>query len=361
MVRVVMVEDSPVMRQLLHYILDSGGIQIVGEAVDGEEAIPLVTRLRPDLVLMDINMPRLNGYQTTRRLMSESPVPIVLVTASLDPRDAVVAMQGLEAGAVAVVQKPRGLQHAEFEQDAAELLRVVSNMAQVKVVRRIYRDPAASRMEVVNGREKRLVVIGSSTGGPAALHEMLKELRPDPPWPLLLVQHITRGFLPSFCDWLSEFCPIPVTIAVQNELVCSGRLYLAPDDCHLGVQTDRASGGFRIQLDSSEPWQGQRPAVGHLFASAAEVAAGSCIAILLSGMGKDGVAQMLQLRQQGALTLAQDQASSVVHGMPGEALKCGAAKHALSPREIAWVLNELGARQNVAVSQLDDGLKGQPR
>ncbi|HEX5792961.1 MAG TPA: chemotaxis-specific protein-glutamate methyltransferase CheB [Rheinheimera sp.] len=349
MLKVLIVDDSAVISLLLRSTLEQGGLEVVGEARDGQQALCMVSQLKPDVVAMDIHMPNLDGYQATRQLMSANPLPIVLVTASEDPHDAAVAMRALDAGALAVVQKPRGPDHPQYQQDAAELVRTVRNMAQVKVVTRIERPQrqAAETDAVVSaqlvGKQPKVVVLGASTGGPMALRELLSTLHGAPPWPLLAVQHISHGFISSFCHWLNESSAIPVQIAKQNEIAKAGHLYLAPDDFHLGVRLD-SSGVCYLQLVAAEPWQGQRPAVGYLFNSVAQHYGGQSIAVLLSGMGADGAADMLTLKTRGALTIAQDSVSSVVHGMPGEAIRLNAAAHILCPRDIAALLNTLAAQ-----------------
>lgn len=351
MVKVLIVEDSVVIRLLLRNILEQGGMQVVGEARDGREAVRLVSQLTPDVVAMDIHMPNLDGYQTTRQLMIANPLPIVLVTASADPQDTVVAMRALDAGALAVVQKPRGPEHPQHQQDAAELVRTLRNMAQVKVITRAARPQqrAETANEVAVAHltcyQPKIVALGASTGGPMALRELLSTLHPALPWPLIAVQHISQGFIASFCAWLNESSAIPVHVAKQHELAKAGQLYLAPDDCHLGVRLD-SSGACYLQLAGAEPWQGQRPAVGYLLNSVAQSYGKHSVAVLLSGMGTDGAAQLLTLKTQGALTIAQDKASSVVHGMPGEAVRLNAATYTLCPRDIAALLNVLALQHN---------------
>ncbi|PKM19638.1 MAG: chemotaxis response regulator protein-glutamate methylesterase [Gammaproteobacteria bacterium HGW-Gammaproteobacteria-15] len=346
MLKVLIVDDSAVVSLLLRNTLEQGGLEVVGEARDGRQALLMVSQLKPDVVAMDIHMPNLDGYQTTKQLMSVNPLPIVLVTASEDPNDAAVAMRALDVGALAVVQKPRGPGHPKYQQDAAELVRTVRNMAQVKVitrVNRLQRSAETSDAAVVSqltGQKPKIIVLGASTGGPMALRELLSSLHSVLPWPLLAVQHISHGFIGSFCNWLNESSAIPVRIAKQNEIAKAGQLYLAPDDCHLGVRLD-SSGACYLQLAVSEPWLGQRPAVGYLFNSVVQSYGEQSVVVLLSGMGTDGAVQMLTLKKLGALTIAQDKASSVVHGMPGEAVRLNAATYTLCPRDIAALLNIL--------------------
>ncbi|SEA23311.1 chemotaxis-specific protein-glutamate methyltransferase CheB [Alkalimonas amylolytica] len=346
MVKVLIVEDSVVISMLLRSTLEQGGMEVVGEARDGHQALRMVSQLKPDVVAMDIHMPNLDGYQATRQLMTANPLPIVLVTATEDPLDAAVAMRALDAGALAVVQKPRGPDHSNYQQDAAEFVRTVRNMAQVKVITRLERPqrpvqvPGKAVVSQLVQQQPKIVALGASTGGPMALRELLSGLHGEFPWPVVAVQHISHGFIASFCSWLNEYSAIPVHVAKQHEIAKAGHLYLAPDDYHLGVRLD-SSGHCYLQLAASEPWQGQRPSVGYLFNSVAQSHGGHSMAVLLSGMGADGAVEMLALKAQGALTIVQDKDSAVVHGMPGAAVRLNAANYTLCPQGIAAFLNVL--------------------
>lgn len=334
--RVLIVDDSAVVRQLLRYILEQGGMQVIGEAGDGEQALAQVARQRPDVITMDIHMPVMDGYEASRRIMAENPVPIIVVTASYKQHDAAIAMHVLEAGAVTVLQKPQGVDHPDFERDAYALVKTVRAVSEVKLVRRFNRTPARAEVPLPKPTIKPAVVaIGASTGGPVALKALLSGLSSDFPCPILVVQHIAPGFLPSFCDWLRESCRLGVSIGEYAESVLPGKVYLAPDNCHMEIDAEG-----KIQLVQRASDELLCPSVARLFNSVARHYGKQSIAILLSGMGRDGASEMMTLRTRGALTLAQDPATVVVNGMPGEAVRLGAARHVLSPEQMATLLNE---------------------
>jgi two-component system chemotaxis response regulator CheB len=340
-IRVLIVEDSPVIRELLSHILSADPqLEVVGLAGDGVEAMELLARVKPDVVTVDMSMPRMSGFEVTRRLMETRPLPIVIISASWDPDEVATTFSAVEAGAVAVVAKPHGLRHADYAASASRLVQTVKAMSEVKVVGRWSRRslPAAQPALAVpppraGTRQSyvRLVAIGASTGGPLVLQTILAKLPRDFAAPVLIVQHIAAGFLPGLADWLSTTTGFQIRIAAQGDALLPGRAYLAPDGSHMGIQ------GGRILLSSDEPDEGLRPSVAHMFNSAA--AYGSAAAgVLLTGMGRDGARELGMMRQKGAMTIAQDEESCVVFGMPGEAVQLGAAEYVLNPERIAALL-----------------------
>ncbi|RZA17568.1 MAG: chemotaxis protein CheB, partial [Lysobacteraceae bacterium] len=262
---------------------------------------------------------------------------IVLCVAPAEAGGAV--FRSLEAGAVACVGKPAaGMPAAELNATIARLQQTVRLMAEVKVVRRWsparVAAVAAARAAVRPGA--RVVGIGASTGGPAVLQTILAELPREFELPVLVVQHIARGFLPGMADWLRQTSGLKVQIAAAGLLPQPGHVYLAPDDLHLGVD-----GAGRLQLSRAAPESGLRPSVACLFRSLAQVYGADAIGVLLTGMGKDGAADLKVMKDRGAVTIVQDSASSVVHGMPGEAIALGAATHVLPADRIAAMLMTL--------------------
>lgn len=334
--RVLIVDDSAVVRQLLRYILEQADLNVIGEACDGEQALAMIDREKPDVITMDIHMPVMDGYEASRRIMAECPIPIIVVTASYKPDDAALAMHVLDAGAVTVLQKPQGIDHPDFERDAQELVRTVRAVSEVKLVRRIRRVPVRIEAKLPRpGPTPSVVAIGASTGGPVALKALLDRLSPDFPCPVLVVQHIAPGFLTSFCDWLRESCALKITIGEFAETVLPGKVYLAPDRCHMELTAEG-----RIHLVQAAPGEMLCPAVARLFDSVDRHYGNKSVAILLSGMGRDGAREMAKLRANGALTLVQDPSTVVVNGMPGEATRLGAACHVLTPEQMAALLNQ---------------------
>lgn len=346
--KVLVVEDSAVVREFLRDILDSDpGIEVIGTARDGEEAIEAVRIKRPHVVTMDINMPKMNGLEATRRIMETTPTPIVIVSGAWDPEDVATTFRAIEAGALTVIQRPAGLGHPDHETTKARLLRTVKLMAEVKVIRRwAARTPGRKREELrVNPREEetaaisegfKLLVLGASTGGPVAIQTLLKHLSPELPFPLAVVQHMTEGFTRGFADWLGQTTGFAVHVTAHGEKLAPGHVYIAPEGVHLAVTRE-----MKAALSSEDPENGLRPSVSHLFRSVAEAFGQHAIGILLTGMGRDGAEELKLLRKTGALTFAQDEGSSVVFGMPGEAVKLNGATHVLPPEKIAALLNGL--------------------
>ena len=337
MIKVLIVEDSPVAQELLTYIFSSDPlIQVVGVADNGRDALEAVRQKRPDVITMDIHMPGMNGFEATRAIMQTQPTPIVIVSASTSAKEVAGTFRALEAGALALIYRPPGPCHHEYDAAARELIETVKIMSEVKVVRRITRPAKAAVPEPAKGADIQLVAIGASTGGPLALQQILSGLPRDFACPVLIVQHIAQGFLGGFVEWLTSTSGFPLHIAVHGEHLRPGHGYIAPDGVHLAVGHDR-----KIVLSDDAPENGLRPSVGYLFRSVGQVLAPHAVGVLLTGMGRDGAEELKAMRDKGAITIAQDRESSVVHGMPGEAIKLNAATHVLPLRGIAEFLRNL--------------------
>jgi len=341
LIRVLVAEDSPTLREFLVNILSAApGIRVVATAVDGVQAVEAVARLKPDVVTMDIHMPRLDGFEATRRIMENHPVPIVIVSSTMSDQVA-ATFRAIEAGALAFVPRPHGIGHQDYAASAAELVQTVRLMAEVKVVRRWRRPEAISRRPAPVDRPTaaprlggRIVAVGASTGGPIALQTILAGLSPSFPAPLLVVQHISPGFVRGFVEWLGTSSPLPVHLARHGDRPLAGHVYLAPDGMHMGIAADT------IRLDDGPPENGIRPAISYLFRSVGAAFGANAAGVLLSGMGADGAAELKRLKDAGATTIAQSEQSSVVHGMPGVAIAMGGATHVLDPSEIPGLLTQ---------------------
>jgi two-component system, chemotaxis family, protein-glutamate methylesterase/glutaminase len=352
-IKVLVVDDSQVTRMLLVQLLNSDpSILVIGALNDGQAALDFLAAgaQRPDVVIMDIHMPRLDGFETTRRIMETQPVPIIICTATASPQDLAVAFRSMEAGAVACVEKPVAL-GADFEPRRQNLLQTVRLMSEVKVVRRWNRSRGASAMLSAGspGKPKgsagvTLIGIGASSGGPPVLQTILSGLPKDFPAPLLIVQHIARGFLPGMVDWLSQTTGLRVHIAAHGATPLPGHAYVAPDDFHLAAD---ARGSLVLAHEPAET--GLRPAVSYLFRSLADFHGANAVGVLLTGMGRDGAEELKRMKDRGAHTIAQDRDSSIVHGMPGAAIELGAASQVLAADKIAGALiARIGARLTFA-------------
>jgi two-component system, chemotaxis family, protein-glutamate methylesterase/glutaminase len=288
---------------------------------------------------MDIMMPEMDGFETTRRIMETRPVPIIICSASTDTREAATMFRLMEAGAVACVEKPLGVEHRNFEEMVANLLRTVKLMSEVKVVRRWpRREKPIGAATPVPALERphtpvQIIGIGASTGGPPVLQTILAALPKNFPVPVLIVQHIAAGFLPGLVEWLRQTTGMQIHVAAHGIQPLPGHVYLAPDDFHMTLAADH-----RLVLSKESPNDGLRPSVGALFRSLAQVCGRNAVGVLLTGMGKDGAAELKMMKDRGAQTIAQDRETSVVHGMPGTAIALDAVTTILPADKISSAL-----------------------
>jgi two-component system chemotaxis response regulator CheB len=345
-IHVVVVDDSPTARELLVALLQSTeGIDVVGTAVDGEHSIRMVRQLRPDVVTMDVRMPVMDGLEATRRIMRVQPTPIVIVTNSTTRADMDLTFEALQAGALTIVRKP-GLADAET---CDKVIQAVRLMSSVTVVRR-WREtdsqkpdtqlPDDWQLSTKHKRQVQRIGIAASTGGPAALAEILKALPASFQVPILVVQHITQGFAIGLAEWLDNITPLHVRIASHGDVPRPGTVILSPDDYHM-----RVSSSGVIELCKEPPYKGLRPSANHLFYSLAEAYGPRAMGIVLTGMGDDGAEGITALHKAGGLTIAQNEPSCVIYGMPHEAVTRNAIDRVLTPEQIAKVLGQLAYGQ----------------
>ncbi|MBI5033769.1 MAG: chemotaxis-specific protein-glutamate methyltransferase CheB [Chloroflexi bacterium] len=355
MIRVLIVDDSAVLRQTTRFILTSdANITVIGEATNGADAVAMAERMRPDVITMDIRMPKMDGPQAIRQIMAASPVPIIVVTGVDLAHELDLSTQLSKLGAVSILQRPEVVSAPDFKVFTSKLIEQVKLMSTVKVVRRVRTEAAALSdtgsklpMPVLKTPVKtEIVAIGSSTGGPAALHKLLGGIPADFPVPIVVVQHISFGFVQGLADWLNDACQLSVKVAQAGEKIHSGTVYLAPDNNHMLV--DRLN---RIMLNPSEPIGGHRPAVTALFQSVAQSYGPAAMAVILTGMGADGAVGMRALYEAGAVTIAQDEASCVVFGMPKEAIALGAVQQIVPLDRIAQTLTGLIAMQGASLEK----------
>ena len=343
--RVLLADDSRVHRELLTALFTGApGFDVVGVARDGAEAVRMVAAVRPDVAVLDLHMPEMDGLEATRRSMRDTPVPIVITSAISDLRDVRRSFECHQAGAVASLCKPGGPGAPGSERDAAALISTVRLMADVRVIRRRERGdaaaPAVSAPAVVArpGAALEVLAIGTSTGGPSALAAIFGALGADYPLPILCVQHIADGWIEGFAGWLAGLTALRVRVAVHGEPLARGSVYLAPEDRHLGVcgRSVQVSDGPRVGVF--------RPSCDFLFESVARAFGPRGAVLVLTGMGSDGLAGARHVRAAGGRVIAQDRESSVVHGMPGVVITERLAHAVLALDQIATYLRAMVVR-----------------
>lgn len=327
-IRVLVAEDSlTVRRQLCAIVASDPGLELVGEAADGQQAIELCESMRPDVIAMDMMMPTVTGLAATEHIMAHCPTPILIVSASINRGELFETYEALAAGAVDVIEKPRGDEPAGvWERNFLSTLRLVSRIRVITHPRaRLARSaPDTKRSQALPRTTSayRVIAIGASTGGPAAVVRVLRALPAKLSCPILLVVHLGEAFAGPFAEWLDQQSHHPVRLAVDGAPLEPGVTMAAPDR-HLAL----TRGGLRVTQDP--PRHSCRPSVDTLFDSVAREIGPQAIGCLLTGMGRDGASGLLAMRKAGAHTIAQDEASSVVFGMPREAILLDAALRVL--------------------------------
>jgi two-component system chemotaxis response regulator CheB len=342
-IRVLLIDDSPIALTILGRILSTApDIQVAGTARDGKEGLERVEELNPDVICVDLHMPVMDGYEFTKECMRRFPKPILVVSVSVQEGSANI-FKLLQAGAVDVFAKPRSGVESEYDKRALEFISKVRMVAGVVPIRRRGGEqiseiglPSAdlekSKIQIPKS-EIRIIAIGASTGGPQALQAILSQLPANFPLPIICVQHIGNEFANGFIEWLASLCRIKVKFAQTGESPEPGTVYFPEAESHLKID---AEGRF---FSASEPlYDGHRPSITVTMSSVADYYKNNVMAILLTGMGRDGAEGMLSVLRTGGITIAQDENSSVVFGMPKAAVEIGAAKYVLTPEEIVQLL-----------------------
>lgn len=356
--RVLVVDDSPLMRRMLRQLLEQDAeIQVVGEAGDGRQGLALVAELKPDLVILDVQMPVMDGLETTRQIMAYHPTPILVFTGTLSNREVDITFEMLGAGALDVMEKPVLGDPAALELARRALVRKIRLLSRVRVVTHLRGRRSRGQQQVAGApppglspvcfavqRQKPspapeaqpalcpVVVIGASTGGPRVVRQILAGLPADFPAAIIVVQHIADGFSAGMVEWLAQSVPLHVTLAAEGMPIRPGHVLVAPDRYDLLVQPNGT-----IHL-SGLPLLIQRPAIDIVMQSVAAVCAKQAVGVLLTGMGRDGAIGMLAIRRAGGYAIAQDGASCAIFGMPRAAIELGAADIVLPPQQIAAAL-----------------------
>ncbi|KMM75514.1 chemotaxis response regulator protein-glutamate methylesterase [Xanthomonas sp. LMG 8992] len=341
-IKAMVIDDSAVVRQVLVAVLnDAPGIEVIAAAADPLLAMDKMRQQWPDVIVLDVEMPKMDGITFLRKIMSERPTPVVICS-TLTEKGARVTMDALAAGAVAVVTKPKlGLK--QFLTDSAEEMIATVKSAARANVKRLSARPAVAPAEpeikhtadvilpaqggrALSQTTERVVAIGTSTGGTQALEEVLTALPRVSPG-IVIVQHMPEKFTAAFAARLDTLCQISVKEAANNDRVVPGRALIAPGGKHMLLR--RSGAQYFVEVLDGPPVNRHRPSVDVLFRSAARAAGGNALGIIMTGMGDDGAVGLLEMRQAGARTVAQDEQSSVVFGMPKEAIKRGGAEKIL--------------------------------
>lgn len=358
MIRILVADDSATSRALLvGMFAGEPDFRVIGEATNGQEAVDMAERLQPDLITMDVQMPVMDGLEATKQIMVRSPRPIIIVSSTAREDEVALSLEATRAGALMVLPKPDGPLAAGFAADRRQIVSMARAMSQVKVVRRhgaaspfsantpasrtAYATPTSSKALLPTG-SIRLVAIAASTGGPAALRTILADLPRAFPVPILVVQHIARGFTSGLAHWLAGDSRLVVKLAELGEHARAGTVYIAPDDRHIGCRLD-GDGYIRIVLDNAPALGAFRPSASYLFKSVADSLGSAALSVILTGMGDDGIAGLRAAKAAGGRIIAQDEASSVIYGMPREAARAGVVDMVLGLNGIARRLMELTA------------------
>ena len=364
-VTVVVVDDSSVQRRFARNVVESDpGLQLVGEARNGREAILMVEKLRPHVVLMDLHLPVMNGIEAIERIMAVRPTPILVYSAFVDGDDRDNATAALAAGAVDVMEKPGGLGPAKLDEDAEALRRRLRLIGRVKVIThprarlggagatlsthrlggttsnriRPNRSDASAvpPLEGLTARDVRVLAIGASTGGPQAVATLLSELPADLPSAVVVVQHMADGFIEGLASWLDDMCALPVSVGASGRRLQPGTVTVAPSGLNLIVHKE-------LRVTTEEPPRSQYhvPGIDATFSSIADVVGPRAVGVLLTGMGRDGASGLKRMRDVGAFTIAQDEATCAVYGMPAAAMSIGAVDRQLPLGEVGSAVRQL--------------------
>jgi len=328
MMRVLLVDDSAVIRAVLKDIFrTTSDITVVGEAADGSDAVTLTERLKPDLVIMDIMMPVMDGLDAIEIIMAQTPTPILVLSATMDDREVNYAFSAIKKGALDVMEKPgiQGLdQSGAF---GARLIETARMLARIKVIRRRpskklkpEQTPELKAIYQKGGRS--ILAIGASTGGPKAVMSIIKRLPADFGGIVFIVQHIASGFAKGFAQWLDQECAIRVSLAVDGLQLQAGEVLVAPNDCHMTVDKGK------VRLVQGESVNCCRPSIDVFFNSLAEEGP-RVVGVILTGMGKDGAQGLYRIKERGGVTIAQDEMSCAVFGMPKAAIALNAVDEIL--------------------------------
>jgi len=341
MIRILIADDSLLLRTILRDSLNaSGDMRVIGEAGNGVEAAHLAEVLKPDIVIMDILMPVMGGLEATEAIMANSPVPILILSSTLDEKDVKLAFTAIKKGALDVMGKPSLNGAASQEEFISRLLEKIRLLSRIKVIHHIHRPKAPAVPASLKASPRSILAIGASTGGPKAVMSIVKSLPTGFRGSVFIVQHISSGFAKGFAHWLDLESNIPVRLAKSGDIPVSGEALVAPTDCQMVLD----KGAIRL-LD--EPAVNScRPSIDVFFSSIAPEKGKDTVGVLLTGMGRDGAQGLSELRASGAFTIVQDEKSCAVFGMPKAAIALGAADEVLNIEEIPDAVSRIFCSEN---------------
>ncbi len=332
-IRVLLVDDSPLALALISRgLAKTADIVVVGTARDGFEALEVLPKVKPDVVCTDFFMPRMNGLELTHRIMTSHPLPIIVISGMLNVKTSQEVFSLIEAGALDCIEKPSGVGDNSKMEDLIAKIRILSKVFLIKG-RKNTSSTVKLLQDSVRAGMHRLLIIGASTGGPNVLMEIISKLPANFPAPVVCIQHISHGFLDAFADWIQGRCKMKVEILTSDKLLKDGVIYLPQEDKHFEMKTPALGG-----VSNGPSFHGHRPSVTVGMESVAKWIGREAVGVLLTGMGDDGALGMKAIHDKGGLTIAQNEESCVVFGMPKEAIDKGGANLILDPAAITELL-----------------------
>ncbi len=345
MINILIVDDSEVERNILKNIFQSDKeINVIGFASNGKEAIDLNEKLKPDLITMDIHMPFMDGIEAIKHIMSHQPTPIVVISSTLNNKELNTTYRSLDAGALCVLEKPVNINSPQFDTYITRVTQTIRAMAEVKVIKRRFHVSTLKSKPILpkeySHRDYQIIAIGTSVGGPQVLNKILADLPDQFPIPIVIVQHMTVGFMEGFVKWLDDHIPLKVKMAEDQEILRGGIIYFAPDHQHLEI-IRKGPEQLSVQLTQGKPVSGFCPSATVLLNSVAKACDNNAIGMLLTGMGNDGAKGLLAIKHAGGHTIIQDPSSAVVFGMAGVAQSLGAVDKIVELEQISHYLKLL--------------------
>ncbi|HJV66572.1 MAG TPA: chemotaxis-specific protein-glutamate methyltransferase CheB [Geomonas sp.] len=337
-IRILIADDSLLVREVLSEIFENcPDTTVVGRACNGQEAVELTLALKPDLIILDLIMPVLDGLQAIEEIMAIAPTPVLVLSAAVDEREVDRAFAAIKRGALDVMEKPELNDAGSLQEFALTLLEKAKLLSGIRVIRHPRRKtkPLFEERVETSGSTPNILAIGASTGGPKAVMSVLRSLPPNFPAAVFVVQHIAHGFAAGFASWLDRECSIKVRLGVDGARYLPGEAVVAPDGCHMTICDGR------IRLTDQAPVNCCRPSIDVFFSSLAQHPCEQVVSLLLSGMGKDGAQGLLQIKERGGTTLVQDEGSCAVFGMPKAAINLCAVDQVLPLERMPDTISQL--------------------